>query len=580
MKKILAMILSLLMMLCLGQTTPLAPKTATPTAQEGVQAGGALAENYIGADFSYGEIAYILDRPIDVTINTFSALIRMEKNHHTESYKSVVFGSYCYYNKTHYANLEVNVDGNVVLSWTNTNYVFASTDVRTGEWVHISVVRDLAQGKLHLYVDGVLAETLDRCPTTETTGNYYRQRIGGDSTESARKYGFWGEIGHVSCYADARTADEIAADYADVRAINHFTRGDDLLFSVMLALGDNIAYDKSANFNHARIITNDYYYDGEWYEPKDYSFAIVGDPQRLAQYGDPTFDTTTQWIVDHKEEQKIASAFFLGDLTNGTESMTDEEWAREWINAQRAINVLDNKVPYIVTPGNHDYPDNFSVRDLTEYNRYFPYEKYTDDFYHMAGAYEVGQIQNTYYTYNICGINYLLIAMETHPEETVLQWVCDVLEAHPNHRGVIITHSFLTGAETLEEQGSNYISRFGEEEIRSKMMWEKYFSHQENLFMILCGHTQMETLAYHPLKGVNGNTTMAFRIDPSCIVALGGLDSILAMFHFDEANTTISINYFSVDKNLLYNVQNQMQVNFSDFTRLTAAYYGEEDMRR
>ena len=98
--------------------------------------------------------------------------------------------------------------------------------------------------------------------------------------------------------------------------------------------------------------------------------------------------------------------------------------------------------------------------------------------------------------------------------------------------------------------------------------------------MILCGHSQMETLAYKPLQGSKGNTTMAFRIDPSCSIALGGLDPILAMFHFDEANTTISINYFSVDKKLLYNIQNQMVVNFSDYTRMTAAYYGKEAMKR
>ena len=93
MKKILTFFMSLVLVLCVGYSTPVVHQTAPIEVNAGTQAGG-LPENYLGADFSHGEIAYILDRPIDVTLNTFSALIRMEKNHHTTEYKSVIFGSY------------------------------------------------------------------------------------------------------------------------------------------------------------------------------------------------------------------------------------------------------------------------------------------------------------------------------------------------------------------------------------------------------------------------------------------------------------------------------------------------------
>ena len=45
----------------------------------------------------------------------------------------------------------------------------------------------------------------------------------------------------------------------------------------------------------------------------------------------------------------------------------------------------------------------------------------------------------------------------------------------------------------------------------------------------------------------------------------------MGLFSFDEANTTLTLNYFSVEKNMFYNVQNQMRINFSDYTRYTAS---------
>ena len=104
-------------------------------------------------------------------------------------------------------------------------------------------------------------------------------------------------------------------------------------------------------------------------------------------------------------------------------------------------------------------------------------------------------------------------------------------------------------------------------------MWEDYLSNHENVFMILSGHSVTESVAYKELQGKNGNIAMAFRVDSTYTVGGKGYDSVMGLFSFDEANTTLTLNYFSVEKNMFYNVQNQMRINFSDYTRYTASYY-------
>ena len=47
----------------------------------------------------------------------------------------------------------------------------------------------------------------------------------------------------------------------------------------------------------------------------------------------------------------------------------------------------------------------------------------------------------------------------------------------------------------------------------------------------------------------------------------------MALFNFDESANTISINYFSIEKNKLYNIQNQMVVNFETYKKFSNSYF-------
>ncbi|MBQ8406957.1 MAG: metallophosphoesterase [Clostridia bacterium] len=559
-----------------------------------------LAETYIGADFTsggnnyQGEIGYELGKAIACSINTFECCIRMYNNTYTSTQSSVIFGNYNYYNDTsdnrRYINYEVNTSGNVVVKWAGEEYVFTGTDVRTGDWEHIAVVRDPVENTFTLYQNGVLVETSTAITVPEVTGNWYKQRIGGDRldvytagfTTQPMHYTFRGEIGHVACYADALTQKEVQADYQDVTAVTGLNRDEDLLFSAMLTLGKNVVYDRSSYMNDATIMSYELFYDEEQFAAGDYSFAVMGDTQELVQANPQSLTDAMNWIVDNKTNENIGATLFLGDLTNGKSDSAAETLKEQWTCVRDNMAILDGKVPYIFIPGNHDYYKDSQKRDLTDFNTYLPYSKFAKEE-HFAGEYQVGQMQNTYYTMTFGDVNYLFLALEFGPNADVMQWAGEVLAAYPNHRAVVMTHGFLDcGGEMYQNNtylsADWYFNSSGEDATSSLEMWEKYLSQYSNVFMILSGHSVTESIAYKELRGEAGRSVMAFRIDPTYVGIREAEDSIIALFKFNEAEKMLYINYFSARKNKLYNVQNQMRIYFGDnknIVRFTDAYYGD-----
>lgn len=540
-------------------------------------------ENYIGADFSQGEIAYQLDNAIAENINTFECWIRIEKNEHTSTYNSVIFGNYNYwYSKdksVRFVNWEITSEGYVSVWWADTRVVFTSTDVRTSEWTHVAVVRDTEHQEFSLYINGDYKEKAEVYSDVDTSGNYYRHRIGGDCRhpgEDVRKYPFWGEIGQITCYSSIRTAEEIQQDYEEYYKISHLSRDSSLLFNTMLMAGDTVALDTSIHCNNVKMITNDYYYEGELYPTGDYTFAIIGDTQKLARANTSAIDRYIDWILNNQGERKIQAVMQLGDMQDGNTSTSNEQWELFWKNIATPMKRLNGEIPYFFVPGNHDYRKDVHS-DLTEFNTYFPYEEQSQMSY-FGGAYQEGETQNMYYLMECGDIPYLIIALELGPDSDVMKWACEVIEQYPNRRVILMTHAFLDCAGELFTAdkavsanwciaGNDYTS------VEAQDMWEDYLCKYDNLFMILCGHSTTESIAYKELVGEQGNTVMAFRIDPSYVVGGRGLDTIIALFSMNENENTLYLNYFSIDKNKLYNIQNQMEINYSGFTKYTRSYY-------
>ena len=107
--------------------------------------------------------------------------------------------------------------------------------------------------------------------------------------------------------------------------------------------------------------------------PEAGSFTVIAlpDTQGYSMRVPETYLAQTRWIVDQKKMRNIASVVHLGDITNNN---THDQWK----NAEAAMNLLDDEVPYFFTLGNHDYSENGGAKDRTTFfHQYFPRDKYS-----------------------------------------------------------------------------------------------------------------------------------------------------------------------------------------------------------
>lgn len=578
--------------LCVSEVSALIQKNA-PIAEEEVIAplpepteSAHLADNYLGADFSGGQCSYIINEPIAGTVNTFECWIRMQKNAYNSANKSVIFGNWSNGNAANtnkiYTNWEVLENGRVAANWLGQTVRFYNTDVRTGEWVHVAIVRDTEDKTFKLYLNGELDEISNVyiAQDVPTTRDYQldSHRIGNAiyETDAQRKKCFNGEIGQITCYWSTRDAQEVKDDYDHSATISAQTRDNDLILNYRIQLGERYLYDTSANCNDATFLSNDYYYSDPLYDVQDYSFSVVGDVQEWARSYPASINSVVNWALEHKEDRKIANISFLGDLTDGYGSDSEDTIRYMWRNVSTPLMGIGDRLALNVIPGNHDYKSDSLYRDLTIFNEYFKYDEISSRS-NFGGAFEVGQSQNYWTRQVIDGIPYLFLMLEMGCPPDAMEWFTQVIEAHPNHRVVVMTHAFLNGNGDMyyDEQYLSpvwYYERRGYPATGVYTMWEEYLAKYDNLFMILCGHSGRDTIAYRELVGEKGNTVMVFRIDPS-FIANFSFDPLMALFQFNESTQTLYLNYFSTDKNMLYNTQNQMIISYYGYTKFTKEYY-------
>lgn len=93
------------------------------------------------------------------------------------------------------------------------------------------------------------------------------------------------------------------------------------------------------------------------------------------------FDLCTAWIADNVDHLNIKAVLCTGDLVEQNENivlnrkMLNQTRREMWEAASHALARLDGKVPYIVSPGNHDYGYRKAENSRTCFPDYFPFER-------------------------------------------------------------------------------------------------------------------------------------------------------------------------------------------------------------
>ncbi len=413
---------------------------------------------------------------------------------------------------------------------------FTKIGLATDKWIHLAIVYNPTDNTLACYVDGVLKQTLTVVPNTaDGTYVYAPESAMLVGKDKRREYNFEkeaffpGKIRTITLFSDVRTAEEIAVDKesVDVNAdgiIAHYNfDGADLA---------NVR-DKTANGNDLKFAAR-YVEENTGLKDYAYSFAILGDTQNLNERHPNNFPRIFDYILDNAESKKIAHVFAVGDITN---SNTETEWQL----ASEQYARLNGVVDYSITRGNHDGP-----QSAANFNKYFGEGTVHAAQYEGVYTGNGDGICNTWRTFTVGDIDYLVINIDYGTTDDVLLWAEEIVKTHPNHNVIINTHAYLTtDGTTLDDDDKGSPTTHGTYTNNGQTYWEKLVSKYSNIVMVLSGHIDSEYIVMNQSKGENGNTVSSFLINSQGMDYQAPGVGMVAMFYFSADGRNVQVEYYS-----------------------------------
>jgi len=132
-------------------------------------------------------------------------------------------------------------------------------------------------------------------------------------------------------------------------------------------------------------------------------------------------------------EYSIKAVLQVGDVTNFNS-------LNEWSLARDLFSKLDNKIPYIMCTGNHDYGINgdCTTRD-TYFSKFFNYKIDTL----LVARFEENNNENTVFEIEIFDQPIQIFSLEFGPRDKVIAWADSIAKANTDVIGMLLTHAYL-----------------------------------------------------------------------------------------------------------------------------------------
>lgn len=243
-----------------------------------------------------------------------------------------------------------------------------------------------------------------------------------------------------------------------------------------------------------------------------YTFIIFPDTQYFAQSHPHIFMRMTDWVTANAAEMNIAAVLHMGDITNNNAP-------NEWENAFTAMSLLHDVVPYVLSIGNHDMTrtgGQVAERGLTRINQYFPVEK-ARRYSNLAGTMTEGSMENHYSLFSLGGDDYVVISLEFGPPDEALVWANEVADMYPDHRLILITHSYLSRNANHSRSPQSYpIAEDRSTTVNAAPeIWARVLRNRANSFMVLSGHTSPEepVIPYRVPRAATGQVVYEMLFD-------------------------------------------------------------------
>lgn len=480
---------------------------------------------------------------------TFEAWVYVPKNVYS-SRCGAILGNYQSFAKDVYVNFEIHSNGVPRLVFGDNagnmyDYKFSRAPVPADEWTHVAIVYGTGtDGKqISCYINGQFKQKTAVKEWYSVPDEVRDNMIclAGDY-RALNDQAFRGTLGDVWVYSDIRSDAEILSDYQNGPDL---ADGELMMFyELSKAQPKSDVPDASGNgydMTYSRFFLTENEMNAIRAEDEyeyEYALAFLPDIQYMTQSYPGSLQIMIDYLVEKGKTKNIQYVLGLGDITN---SNTDKEWS----TILHQTNRLNGYLPYALTPGNHDGINSGGKEVLDNI-----YAKKTGHYYQLVeksgGFFNKNSVRNTYHTFTVGEVDYLVIALDFGATDDILAWAGELLDSHPNHRAIILTHGYLNSDGTTLDS-NDYASP--DTYVRSlnsgEDIWEKLVSKHENIAMIVSGHMHHDTIVVTPREGDAGNTVYQILMDPqSTCKKLGGLGAI-GMMYFTADGNHAKVEYYS-----------------------------------
>lgn len=255
----------------------------------------------------------------------------------------------------------------------------------------------------------------------------------------------------------------------------------------------------------------------------DYTFVWMSDTQYYSESFPHIYEQQTKWIAEHQDDMKIKYVFHTGDLVNISTNLT------QWSRANEYMKVLDdNNVPYGVLAGNHDV-DQVS----TDYTNY--YQNFGEDRFKNKSYYGGSYLNNRgHYDLISVGANdYIMVYLGWVVTDEGIQWVNEVLKAHPDRKAILNFHEYLLATGTRHPLGEK--------------LYNEIVVPNKNVMAVLSGH-------YHEAQTLideiddNGDGTpdrKVYQMLADYQAGPEGGQGYMRLLHFDVDQNRVYVNTYS-----------------------------------
>lgn len=235
---------------------------------------------------------------------------------------------------------------------------------------------------------------------------------------------------------------------------------------------------------------------------EEFTVVLLPDTQRYAKNTPAMFFAQTHWIKDNHMALNTRFVIHLGDIV-------DHNTDREWRVADQAMGLLDDEIPYLVLPGNHDYeydtPGAGARRKFaTKYNAVFSPLRFRDQPWY--GGHRGVTNENNYSFFQAAGREFMVLGLEYGPSDEVLEWASQLVRAHSDKWVIVAAHCYMYDDDTRLGEGDQFSPHKNDASYNDgEQMWDKFVRHHPNILLVVSGHVKGDGAGRLSSKGDHGN---------------------------------------------------------------------------